>query len=94
MRIQPKPCPCGCGKFILHGLCGCQCSSVDEATAKLVAKELSDHVIVTSDHEGKHYYTGDGWSKKRDRAHVYNTRGDALSQPIMGINGTKVEVAT
>jgi|GEM_PF-3939843 len=93
MRIQAKPCPCGCGKFILDGLCHCQCSSVDEATAKLVVKELSDYVITVHD-DGKHFYTGDGWSPKRGRAKVYNTRGDALAQPIMGVAGTCIEVAS
>lgn len=33
MLIDPKPCPCGCGKYILEPICHCQCSSVSKDTA-------------------------------------------------------------
>jgi len=28
IEFNPKPCPCGCKKWIMHPLFGCQCSSL------------------------------------------------------------------
>lgn len=28
LDFNPKPCPCGCKKWIMHPLFGCQCSSL------------------------------------------------------------------
>lgn len=37
-----KPCPCGCPKFLLAGLCDCQCSTKSAAEADEIIEVYKD----------------------------------------------------
>lgn len=37
-----RPCPCGCPKFLLDGLCGCQCSTKTSEEADAIIEVYKD----------------------------------------------------
>lgn len=43
MRLEPKFCPCGCGKVTLDPLCRCQCSSVTPEQAHELSVIVNRH---------------------------------------------------
>ena len=47
MILNPKLCPCNCGKVILEPICGCQCGSVypEEAHELMVKVNNFDDVL-------------------------------------------------